>query len=951
MWYTRRVNVLAAFIRRHNGAILLAALAISVVAASRLPPRYDDDVLQFLPKDDPEVVRLEEIVKRFGGLNVALIGVEAEGSLFTTDRLVYLRTLAQALKTSPLVAFVTSLSEIAIVDAPEDGAPDGAGVHRPLFPETIPTDALATKGIETDILSRDFLVGSLVSAKGNATRLIVQLRVADSAEPWSASPPLPSPTEAAAAVRALAESITAPAGVRLHFGGAPFIAEAAANGSQADLLRLGPWVCLVIILSIVITLGRVRAAILCVAVVGLGILWTVGLMAWLGQPLTLLSSSLPVMLVALGSAFAVHILVWYLDNGGDVDDVLAKMGGPVILSALAALAGFLSFLLMDLAPLRAFGWQMAVGSLILGAIAVIVVPAALLRFKIPANPRRDPMSTVPDGLAGRVDMALGRLSAAIATRRAPVLLVMVAVAAFATRNVFEVRTSMDTRSFFEPGSKPDQADQFMVDHFGGAVFLQVLVDGDMRDPGVLRTVAAFEDRLVRVPGVTHVESFTKVMALVNEGLTGKRVIARTRDGISQQSFLAEATDPAVKLLVDTGRTGTVIQVAIGAFDTEVVETITSAIVALANKAIPKAVVTAPRSADLQASVVRDAAERILSVAGDAAAKATAEVVMRHLGSGAGLDVGTLTPKVLAILKSELEVEEMVLLQEGAALEPIADSVAKAIVAGHMNEPAFAKALEPVVDPSELEDRAIYVKGARYVWKRLEGLAKADAATPIAMAILGELGELDAARRSRILAIVDDIVSSEWVVDAALVPAAKGPKALSLGISGYPMIQQAMTRSVHGNHIKSLVFSGPIVLILLIIAFRSFRLGLIAAVPATLTLALTYGLMGTFPEALPLDIAGSMLASIALGTGIDYSIHVLWRYREGGTDAAMRTTGRRVLINAIEVSLGFSVLGFATIVPMSRFGLLTAFTLAMAALVTLVVVPALLPRSENETTTL
>ncbi|MBT9557788.1 MAG: MMPL family transporter [Myxococcales bacterium] len=937
------MNVLAAFIRRHNGAILLAALAISAVAASRLPPRYDDDVLQFLPKDDPEIARLEEIVKRFGGLNVALIGVEAEGSLFTTERLVYLRTLAQTLKTSPLVAFVTSLSEIAIVDAPEGGSPDGAGVHRPLLPETIPTDAAATQGIETDILSRDFLVGSLVSAKGTATRLIVQLRVADAGD--ASAPDLPSPTEAAASVRALAEGIATPAGVRLHFGGAPFIAEAAANGSQADLLRLGPWVCLVIILSIVLTLGRVRAAILCVAVVGLGILWTVGLMAWLGQPLTLLSSSLPVMLVALGSAFAVHILVWYLDNGGDVDDVLAKMGGPVILSAFAALAGFLSFLLMDLAPLRAFGWQMAVGSLILGAIAVIVVPAALLRFKIPANPPRNPATA--GGFAGRLDAALGRLSATIATRRAPVLFVMVVVGAFATRNVFEVRTSMDTRSFFEPGSKPDQADQFMVDHFGGAVFLQVLVDGDMRDPGVLRTVAAFEDRLVRMPGVTHVESFTKVMALVNEGLTGKRVIARTRDGISQQSFLAEATDPAVKLLVDTGRTGTVIQVAIGAFDTEVVEKVTSEIVALASKAIPKAVVTVPRSADLQAGVVRDAAERILAVAGDAASMATAETVMRHLGAGGGLDAAALTPKVLVILKNEIEVEEMVLLKEGASLDPIAESVAKAIAAGHMNEAAFAKALEPVVDPSELEDRAIYAKGARYVWKRLEGLAKADAATPIARAITAELGELDTARRSRILAIVDDIVASEWVVDAALVPAAKDPKPLSLAISGYPMIQQAMTRSVHGNHIKSLAFSGPIVLFLLIIAFRSLRLGVIAAVPAGLTLALTYGLMGTFPEALPLDIAGSMLASIALGTGIDYAIHVLWRYREGGTEAAMRTTGRRVLINAVEVSLGFSVLGFATIVPMSRFGLLTAFTLAVAALVTLVVVPALLPRAKTE----
>ena len=48
-----------------------------------------------------------------------------------------------------------------------------------------------------------------------------------------------STTAAAKAVREAASKIDAP-GATLHYGGAPFIAEAAATGSQDDLLRLAP---------------------------------------------------------------------------------------------------------------------------------------------------------------------------------------------------------------------------------------------------------------------------------------------------------------------------------------------------------------------------------------------------------------------------------------------------------------------------------------------------------------------------------------------------------------------------------------------------------------------------------------------------------------------------------------------------------------------------------------
>ena len=905
------MRAFAGFLQRRSGAILIAALLLSVVASLKLPPRNDDDVIRFLPQNDPEVQRLNEIGRRFKSIHVALVGVQTDG-LFTAEHLAYVRKLAAHLKGVPEVANVTSLTELAVVDA---GA--GGSDYKDLVPGRIPTDAAALDALRKDVLSKDYLVGSLVSADGTATRLICQLNE-------SIDGKRVSPTEAARNLRTQAESIEAPAGTRLHYGGAPFIAEAAATGSQKDLMRLGPWVVGVIVLLIVLTLGTFRAAVLALSVVGLGILWTVGLMCWLDKPFTLISSSLPVMLVALGSAFAVHILVWYLDHEGDVTDVLEKVGGPVIVSALTSMAGFVSFLLMDIAPMREFGWQMAVGSAILCVIAVVVIPAFLYRFPMPVRPTAK--------LSGRVDDWLVRLGEGTRLRWGVVLAVAAVITGVFAWEVPHIRTRMDTRSFFEEGSDPDLADRFMTEQFGGSVFLQVLVDGDMQDPAVLRQMAAFEDRLEAVPGVTRVESITKVLALVNEAYLGRRELERTRKAVAYHGSLAKKSDPAVDLLVDDAWSGAVIQVAIGGFDTDVVTRVTDDIRKLAADHLPGAVIEVARSDALLPAVIKDAAQRIVAVA---RRPELAEPVMDALVAVKPSAASDVRAKVAKVLKEQITEDETVLVKEGTDLGALGAVLSADIERGALTAETLAQRLSAIADPTELEDKAAFGKATRVVYGALSELAAEDVAAPVVAKVMGLLGTLGDSARLRVSAIVGDVLAPTWVV--------ADPKGASITavVSGYPIVQEAMTRSVHKNHARSIAFAIPIVLLIMYVVFRSIVASIVALIPSAVTLILTFGMMGHFGDRLPLDIGASMLASIAIGTGIDYAVHFLWRYRESDLSGAMRTTGRRILINAFEVTLGFIVLAWASIVPMSRFGILTAHTLLVAAIATLVLLPAML----------
>ncbi|MFT5430219.1 MAG: putative RND superfamily exporter protein, partial [Myxococcota bacterium] len=500
-----------------------------------------------------------------------------------------------------------------------------------------------------------------------------------------------------------------------------------------------------------------------------------------------------------------------------------------------------------------------------------------------------------------------------------------------------VETRMDTRSFFEEDSDPDLADRFMAERFSGSVFLQVLIDGDMRNPDVLRQVADFQDRVGAVPGVSRIESITNVLGLVNEAFGGQRHVAADRKAVKYHGYLAETTDPAVRLLVDPMWTGALIQVAIGGFDSEVVRQVTRDIRNLARDHLPGGVVRVPATAELRAAVMADAAERMTLLTGTAV---TTDELVKMLAGGSG-ESKELGAAIRTIVEREIGEEEMILVQDETDFGALASLITADFTSDRGSLADLRKRLVAVADEEELDAPEEFDKGVAYVHRALAKVASAQVGGRRMDALTAHFGPQPDRIRFRLAAIVSDVSGKTLAVPSRLVADASDIALMSAEVSGYPVVQEAMSQSVHSNQIKSVMTSLPLVFIILLIVFRNPFAGLIGMVPTVLTLLVTFGLMGLFSKRLPLDIGSSMLASIALGVGIDYSIHFLWRYRETGLADAMRTTGRAIVINAAEITAGFVVLAWATIVPMSNFGLLVAQTLLVAAFATLVLMPALI----------
>ena len=137
-------------------------------------------------------------------------------------------------------------------------------------------------------------------------------------------------------------------------------------------------------------------------------------------------------------------------------------------------------------------------------------------------------------------------------------------------------------------------------------------------------------------------------------------------------------------------------------------------------------------------------------------------------------------------------------------------------------------------------------------------------------------------------------------------------------------------------------------ILVSLLMGSVVAGLIALVPLLLTVAVSLGIMAY--TGAPLDLMTLMVSAIAVGIGVDYSIHFISRFRreyrldkdgERALQATIRSVGRGISYNALTVALGFFILLFASFKGTRSFGLEIALTMVVSAISALSIIPAIL----------
>lgn len=131
-----------------------------------------------------------------------------------------------------------------------------------------------------------------------------------------------------------------------------------------------------------------------------------------------------------------------------------------------------------------------------------------------------------------------------------------------------------------------------------------------------------------------------------------------------------------------------------------------------------------------------------------------------------------------------------------------------------------------------------------------------------------------------------------------------------------------------------------------VTIRQPALAIVAVGPIVLVLISVLGTMALL--GIPYTIITSIITALSIGIGVDYTIHMIHRYREEYSvlrdpeQAAVRTlstTGSALLGSALTTALGLGVLVASPLAASQQFGFTAAITIAYSLIVSILVVPA------------
>ena len=353
---------------RHPRLWLAFLLAASVLAATQLGElRVRVAADEMLVINDPQRAYYEKVKQTFGEEKVVLLVIEDQ-QLLAPDKLAVLKEVVDQLAALPFVTRTASLFSVPHVKSVEgylDKEP-----YLAKLPET-PQEGAA---LLATALKNPLIRNLLVSPGGNAMAVAVVLkdgdREVDDSELTAAITRTIAPLEQAY--------------TRVYPIGFAQVRSELATRIMDEQATLMPLAVGALLIALFLLLRQMLDILTPLVTAAVSILWTFGLMGWLGIPINVVTSTIPILLIVVGSTEDIHLLAEFrhAQRCGDAKPaalrhMARRMGRTVLLTFVTTYAGFLSVGLSGIEVLRQFGLVASTGLLFNFIVTIIFIPAAL----------------------------------------------------------------------------------------------------------------------------------------------------------------------------------------------------------------------------------------------------------------------------------------------------------------------------------------------------------------------------------------------------------------------------------------------------------------------------------------------------------------------------------------------------------------------------------------------
>lgn len=289
--------------------------------------------------------------------------------------------------------------------------------------------------------------------------------------------------------------------------GVPFVNKKFNDYIRSDLRKNVPLVLLVVVIVFYLNFRSKRGILLPLLTLGMTEIWTIGLMGHLGCKLTPVGTTLPPLLISVGSSYAIHILNQYYadfelitqsNKRQGIEQAMSHISVTVFLAGLTTFAAFLTVVTSQVTAIQAWGVFSAIGILFAVFIAVTLIPCALVFL-----PHRYPLALLEKNSQKRItfmDRLLSVVAKTAVRHHKKVYMVAAIVIAIAIPGALQLKVDTEFLHYFKESDPVRHSVTVAGDKFGGGWGFSIILDSGTKDgvtsPEFLNTIENIRTWLV-----------------------------------------------------------------------------------------------------------------------------------------------------------------------------------------------------------------------------------------------------------------------------------------------------------------------------------------------------------------------------------------------------------------------------------------------------------------------
>ena len=899
---------------KHPKLIVFICLALTVaLAAPLVSVSIENTVRRYMPPKSDSYTRLIDTEDQFGSMISIGISLETDDeTILTPEYLEVIRKITDQIDSLDGIKSINSITKIDYVYSLDGGLAAGQLLDDDYTGSKADIQAVKEKIIDwQDMYNRVIIDDDFQAAQ-----------IAATIDPDFGST---QQIELLHKIQKIAYEAIEGHNLEVRFYGDPVLSDNASDYMIHDLLTLIPLVTLVVLLSLYFSFHTFSGTLLPLISVLMSTIWSCGIMSLAHVTFTIVASVIPVCLIACGSAYGIHVITHYeaavkkiegeITKEKHLDAICAGLKDvwiAVLLAAVTTIAGFISLVTSPIEPLKSFAIFSATGVAFSLLTSITFIPAALslrplnrigkrrfnqLSEKIKARVLRE-----RERLGGHKAEARGRTLYNIyhfcAGTKPRLVIFSALICLFSFLGVKQLVINTSLVGYFPPDSKFRKDIDFVDETFAGTNDVYFVISGqekgDMTKPEILKKVDDLQNHLLdEYPEqIGKAVSFTTFIKRMNQVMHAPMVAASD----SADDFAA--TDSGDYAEDDWGDSGDD---------------------------------WGDASGDEWADAGDDWGDSTSDESEAQTAAETKEWVDPNIQHAKNL-------------RSQVSVQDALKMFHSAYT---AAGGKNATIEGMVME------LEKLFNFNGIDYYEVPYDLDKYPAATREGLANL-----VSQYLLLYSGQLDrfsddqlAPKTIRMqvqLRCHDTHKIKEIITEAQDYAKANFPAGYTLVPTGNGEMEVSMTDMVISSQITSILFSIFMVFVIIAVSFKSPVAGLLGAIPLAFTIILNFMTMGF--TGIHLDLVTSIIASVAIGVGIDYTIHFMESYKaeraksDNVEEVTMRTfavSGLGIVTNALAVGLGFLVLLLSSFQILRCIGLLVAIVMFSSSFLAMTVIPGVL----------